>query len=127
MADRHVVAFGESETQHDEYRMINIHIGKRGAETANEELPEKLSKTAQSEHQPSSSTSASSTRVSLEYLVSGERQNRTGPVLVWTMTYTFPRLMCSTRWMDERVVTAKKWDISQLNDLIENMTALNAF
>ena len=37
MADRHAVASGEDERQHDENRMRDSHIGKRGSETANEE------------------------------------------------------------------------------------------
>ena len=34
MADRHAVASGEDERQHEESRMIDIHFGKRGSETA---------------------------------------------------------------------------------------------
>ena len=37
MADRHAVASGEEEKQHEENRMRDVHIGKRGPETANEE------------------------------------------------------------------------------------------
>ena len=36
VADRHAVASGEDEKQHDENRMRDIHIGKRESETAHE-------------------------------------------------------------------------------------------
>ena len=41
-ADRHVVASGEDEKQHDENRMKDIHIGKRRSEKTNEEQPDKI-------------------------------------------------------------------------------------
>ena len=52
-------------------------------------------------------------------------------------TYIFRRWMHSTRYMDERVVTSEKWwsgieekmletKRSELNELIENLTCLNA-
>ena len=40
MADRHAVASGEDENQHEENRMRDIHIGTRRAETTYEEQPE---------------------------------------------------------------------------------------
>ena len=43
VADRHAVASGEEEKQHDENRLRDIHFGKRGWVTANEEQPQKLS------------------------------------------------------------------------------------
>ena len=43
--DRHAVASGEDERQHEENEMRDISIGERGSETANEEEPEKQSKT----------------------------------------------------------------------------------
>ena len=45
MTDRHAVASGEDEREHDENRMRDIHIGKRGSETAHEEQPDELRKT----------------------------------------------------------------------------------
>ena len=46
MAVRHADASGGdiTENQHEENRMRDIHIGKRGSETANEEKPDKLRK-----------------------------------------------------------------------------------
>ena len=43
--DRHAVASGEDERQHEENEMRDIYIGERGSETANEEEPEKQRKT----------------------------------------------------------------------------------
>ena len=82
MSDRHAVASGEDETQHDENRTRDIHSGKRGSETTPEEEPENVRKTAQSEQEPSNSASSSTMHVSLQHPASGERQDRTGPVLV---------------------------------------------
>ena len=45
MADRHAVASGEEENQHEENRMRDIHIGKRGSETAHEAQLDTLRKT----------------------------------------------------------------------------------
>ena len=123
--------------------MRDIHVGKRGSEAASEEQPDKLRKTARFEQDASSAASSSDPAVPLEYLASGETQDRLGPhlcrshVMLMT-TYKFPRWMHTTRWMDERVVASEKcWiDIeekmpetpkrSELNELVENMTCLNA-
>ena len=43
--DRHAVASDEDERQHEENKMRDIYITKRGSETANEEQPEKQRKT----------------------------------------------------------------------------------
>ena len=49
MAGRHAVASGEEERQHEEDRMRDIHVGKRGSEAAGEEQPDKLRKTVRFE------------------------------------------------------------------------------
>ena len=41
-ADRHAVASGENERQHDENRMVYIRFGTRGSETSHEEQHYKL-------------------------------------------------------------------------------------
>ena len=64
---------GEEEKQYEENRMRDIHIGKRGSETANEEQPDKFWKTVRFELNASPSSTA---HVSLEYPASGEKQNR---------------------------------------------------
>ena len=82
MADRHAVPSGEEERQHDENRMRDIHMGKRGSETANEEEQfDKLRKTVRFE-QEAPHTSSSTMHVSLEYPASGENEDRLEPVLV---------------------------------------------
>ena len=82
MADRHAVAFGSEEEQHEENIMRDIQIGKRGSETANEEQPDKLRKTVRFEQEAPNTSSSSSTYVSLAYFASGKRQDRPEPVLV---------------------------------------------
>ena len=110
MADRHAVASGEGETQHDEHILRDIHIGRRGSETRYEEQADKLRKTVQSEQEPSNSNAPLTMHVSLEYLASGDRQDRTEPVLVQNSgrAYKTWRWMESTRRTDERVATSKK-------------------
>ena len=82
MANRHAVAFGSEEEQHEEIIMRDIQIGKRGSETANEEEPDILRKTARFEKEAPNTSSSSSTYVSLECPASGEKQDRPEPVLV---------------------------------------------
>ena len=83
MADRHAVASGEEEKQHEEDRMMrDIHIGNRGLETANEEQPDKLRKTIRFEQESPNTSSSSSTHVSLVFSANGEKQDGPEPVLV---------------------------------------------
>ena len=84
IADRHAVASGEEEKQHEEKRMRDIHVGKRGSETASEEQPDKLRKTVRFEQETSSAAASSDPTVALEYPASGEKQDRLGSVLVQT-------------------------------------------
>ena len=65
MADRLSVAPGEEEKKHEEKRVRDIHVGKRGLEAASEEKPDKLKKTVRFE-QEAPSAAASSDPVSLE-------------------------------------------------------------
>ena len=135
MAGRRAVASGEEENQDEENRMRDIHIGERGAETANEERPDKLRRTVRFEQEaPNTSTSSSSTtRVPLEYPTSGERQILADHVFMLMTTYSW---MYCVRWIDERVVTSKKcWyrkedtrdlKISELNELVQSITRLKA-
>ena len=130
------------ENQHEEDRMRDIHIDKRGSEAAVEEQPDKLKKTVRFEQEASRASASSDPIVPLEYPASGETQSRLGPYLCRSQvmlmtTYKFPRWMHSTRWMDERVVTSEKcWngieedarDVKRIesNQLVENLTCLNA-
>ena len=71
-----------SEHQHEEDRMRDIHVGKRGSEAAGEEQPDKLRKTVRFEPEASSAPASSVPTVTLEDLASGETQSRPGSVLV---------------------------------------------
>ena len=73
-------------TSHEPDRMRCIHVGLRGSEAAGEELLDKLRKTVRFEQDASSSCAAASSEptVTLEYLASGETQDRPGSVLVQT-------------------------------------------
>ena len=76
VAVRHADASGGDirENQHEENRMRDIHVGRRGPEAAGEEQPDKLRQTVRFEQEaPSSSAAASSDpTVALEYPASGE-------------------------------------------------------
>ena len=76
VADRHAVVSGEKEKEHEENRMRDVHIGKKGSETSNEEQPDKFRKTAQFEQEAPKSSSSSTTHVSLD---SCEWQGRPSP------------------------------------------------
>ena len=84
MAVRHAGASGGdiTENQHEENRMRDIHVGKRGSEAASEEQPDKLMKTVQFEQETPSASASSGTLVALGYPASGETQDRSGSVLV---------------------------------------------
>ena len=51
VADRHAVACGEKQKQHEESIMRDVHIGRRGSETTNEEQHVKLKKTIRFEQE----------------------------------------------------------------------------
>ena len=82
MSDRHAVASGEDERQHDENRIGDILIGQRGSETTNEEQPDKLRKTVRFDQDAPNTSPSSTMHVSLQYPASGERQDRLELVLV---------------------------------------------
>ena len=65
---RHADASGGDfiENQHEENRMRDVHIGKRGSETADEEQPDKLRKTVRFEQEAPKTSSSSTTHVSLD-------------------------------------------------------------
>ena len=102
VAVRHADALGGdiTEHQHDENRMRDIHVGKRGSEAASEEQPDKLRKTARFEQESPSAAASSDPTVALEYLASGGPNLCRSQVMLM-MTYKFLRWMCSARWMDE--------------------------
>ena len=79
---RHAVSSGEEEKQQEDNRVRDVHIDKRGSETANEEQLDTLRRTLRFEQEAPNTSSSSSTHVSRQYLASGEKQDWPGPVLV---------------------------------------------
>ena len=84
VAVRHADASGGDlrENQHEEDRMGDIHVGKRGPDAAGEEQQDKLRKIGRFEQEASSAESSSDPAVPLQYLACGETQDRLGSVLV---------------------------------------------
>ena len=80
MPVRHADASGGDimENQHEEDRMRDIHIGKRGSEAAGEEQHDNLRKIARFEQEAPSASVSSDPLVVLEYLASGETQDGPG-------------------------------------------------
>ena len=76
MADRHSVASGEEENQPYENRMKDIHIGKSGSETANEEQLDKSRKTVRFEKEAPNFSSSSIMHVSHESPANCEKRDR---------------------------------------------------
>ena len=70
------------ENQHEEDRMRDIHVRKRGSEAAGEDQLDKLRKTVRFEQEAPSAAASSDPTVALEYLASGETQSRPGSVFV---------------------------------------------
>ena len=64
MAERHAVACGEEEKQHEEDKMRDIHVGKRGSEAASEEQTDKLRKTVRFVQEAPNTSSSSTMHVS---------------------------------------------------------------
>ena len=59
------LAVTAQKTQHEEERMRDIHVGKRGSEAASEEQPDKFRKTVRFEQEASSASSSSDPPVAL--------------------------------------------------------------
>ena len=68
--------------QHEEKRMRDIQVSKRGSEAASEEQSDKWRKTERFEQEAPNASASSDPYVALEYLASGETQSRPGSVLV---------------------------------------------
>ena len=103
MVDRHAVASGKEETQHEENGMRDVHIGKRGSDTANEEQLDKLRKTVLFEQEAPNTLSSCVS----EHPAIGEKQDRLDQVML-TTTYKFLRWVYFSGWVDDRVGTSKK-------------------
>ena len=142
MADRHAVASCEDERQHDENKTTDIHIGKRGSETAHEEQPDNLRKALRYEQEAPNTESSSTMHVSFVFLTSGENNTEQSHYLcrsqfMLTMTYEFLRWMHfseiverKSRYIKEELASYPEdaGDLRgrELNELVGNMTPLNA-
>ena len=117
--------------------MRDIQVSKRGSEAAGEEQPDKLRQTVRFEQEaPSSGAAASSDpTVALEYLASGETQDRMGSVLVQTSGHVDDDVHISaldafyemggrkSRFIGEVLEWYRGEDVGDL----KNLTCLNAF
>ena len=116
VAVRHADASGGyiKENQHEERRMRDIQVRKRGPEAAGEERTNKWRKTVRFEQEaPNASASSDPYVVLWSILASGETHSRSGSVLVQKSGHVdddeqILRWMHSSRWMDERVATSVK-------------------
>ena len=145
VAVRHADASGGNiiGSQHEEDRMSDIHIGKRGSEAAGEEQLGKLRKTVRFEQEASSASASSDPTVTLEYLASGETQDRLGFVLFQKSSHVDDDTQISSldtfyemdgrksRYIGEmlewyRGDDARYFKRSELKESLENLTCPNA-
>ena len=145
VAVRHADASGGdiTENQHEENRKRDIQVGKRGSEAASEEQPDKLRKTVRFEQEAPNASASSGPLVALEYPASGETQNRPGSVLVQKSGHADDDVQISaldafcemdgrkSRYIGEvldwyRGEDAGDLKRSELHELVENLTCLNA-
>ena len=84
VAIRHADASGGDiiENQHEEDRMRDIRVGKRGSEATSEEQSDKWRENERLEHEAPNTSTSSDPCVAREYLASGEIPSRPGSVLV---------------------------------------------
>ena len=119
--------------------MSDIHVGKRGPEAASEEQPDKLRKTVRFGQEAPSAAASSDPTVPLEYPASGQTQDRLGSVLVQKTSHVDDDEQISALdafyEMDGSIGEVLEWcrreDVgdlkrSELNELVENLTRLNA-
>ena len=145
MAVRNADASGGDirENQHEEDRMRDIHVGKRGPEAASEEQLDKLRKTVRFEQEAPSASASSDPPVALEYPGSGETQDRLGSVLVQKSGHVDDDVQIyaldafyemdgrKSRYIGEVLDWYRGQDAgdlkrSELNELVENLKCLNA-
>ena len=131
------------ENQHEEDRMRDIRVGKRGSEAAGEEQPDKLRKTVRYEQEALSASASSYPTVTLEYPASSETQSRPGSVLVQKSGRVDDDVQISaldasyemdgrkSRYIGEvfdwyRGEDAGDLKRSEVNEMVEKWTCLNA-
>ena len=144
MTVRHADASGGDirGNQHEEHRVRDVHVGKRGSEAAGEGQPDKLRKTVRCEQEAPSVAASSDPTVALEYPASGETQDRPGSVFVQKSGHVDDDVQISALDAVHEMVGRKsrfgevlEWyrgedagDLtkSEPNELVENLTFLNA-
>ena len=143
VAVRHAGASGGDirENQHEEDRMRDIQVSKRGS--ASEEQPDKLRKKVRFEQEAPNTASSSDPHVALEYPASDETQSRPGSVLVQKSGHVDDDVQISaldpfyekngrkSRYIGEALERYRGEDAedlkrSEVNELVENWTRLNA-
>ena len=145
VAVRHADASGGDirENQHEEDRMRDIQVSKRGLEAAGEEQPDKLRKTVRFEQEAPNASASSDPYVALEYPASGETPSRPGSALVQMSGHVDDDVQISaldafyemdgrkSRYIGEVLEWYRGEDAGDLkrsafNELVENLTCLNA-
>ena len=101
------------ENQHEENRMRDIQVSKRGSEAASEEQSDELRKTVRFEQDAPNASASSDPHVALGYPASGETQSRPRSVLVQKSSHVDDDVQISAldafyEDVDERVVTSEK-------------------
>ena len=131
------------ENQHEEDRMRDVHVGKRGPEAAGEEQLDKLRTTVRFEQEVPSAAASSDPTVALVYFAGGETQDRPGSVLVQKSGHVGGDVQISaldpfyemdgrkSRYIGEVLEwhggeDARDLERSESNELVENLTCLNA-
>ena len=123
--------------------MRYIHVGTRGSGTAGEDQPDKLRKTVRFEQEAPTAAASSDPTVALECVASGETQSRPGSVRmqksghvdddvhIYALDAFYEMDERKSRYIGEvlewyRGEDAEDLKRSELNELVENLTRLNA-
>ena len=133
------LAVTSEKTQHEEDRMRDIHISKRGSEAASEEQSDEWRKTERLEHEAPNTLARSDPCVAPEYPVNGEMQSRPGSVFVQKSGRVDDDVRISAldafyrkdgrRYIGEVLERNRGEDAGdlkrrELNELVENLTCL---
>ena len=129
--------------QHEEKRMRDIQVGKRGSGSTSEEQTDEWRKTARFEQEAPNASASSDPHVALEHPVSGETPSRPGSVLVQKSGHVDDDVQISaldafcekdgrrSLYIGEVLDWYRGGDAgdlkrSELDELVENWTCLNA-
>ena len=145
VAVRHADASGGDirENQHEQDRMRDIHVVKRGSEAVGEKQPDKLRKTVRFGQEAPNASASSDPYVALEYPASGETPSRPVSALVQKSGHVDDDVQISaldafyemygrkSRYIGDVLEWYRGEDAGDLkrsafNELVENLTCLNA-